>query len=196
MKMPRHFPSVTESDLCYSTAEFDLIDGREMLRGNQLVWTSMRVTIGLLILVFSPLVFFQAQTQANGSDTDKELIKQVISNWSEAFNNRNAHAVAVLFSKGADLIAAQGVAHHGHQEIEKAYAVVLAGDDKNALRTDSVKSIRFLTPTIASVDVNWEMAGLKGADRKGLLDWVLMKRNDCWFITVFRESDFISRAVK
>jgi hypothetical protein len=65
----------------------------------------------------------------------------------------------------------------------------LAGDDKNAHRTDSVKSVQFLTPTIASVDVNWEMAGLKGADRKGLLDWVLMKRNDRWFITVFRESD-------
>jgi hypothetical protein len=112
--MPRHFPPVTDSDLSCSTAEFDLIYGREMCRGNQLVWTSMRVTIGLLILVFSPLVNCQVQTQANDSDTDTESIKQVNSKWSESFNNHNAHAVAALFSKDADLIAAQGVAHHGH----------------------------------------------------------------------------------
>ena len=75
--------------------------------------------------------------------------------------------------------------------------MLLAGPLKNVHRTDTVKSVRLLTPEIASVDGFWEMTGTKAADgsdnplRKGLFDYVVTKQNGRWFITIFHESDFV-----
>ncbi len=68
---------------------------------------------------------------------------------------------------------------------------------KDAHRTDTVKSIRFLTPEIASVDIDWQMTGAKTRDgqdapnRKGLLTWIVTKQhNGQWMITIYHESAF------
>jgi hypothetical protein len=80
--------------------------------------------------------------------------------------------------------------------MEDFFAMLFAGPLKNVHRTDAVKSVRLLTPEIATVDGFWEMTGTKGADgsdnplRKGLFDYVVTKQNGRWFITVFHESDF------
>ena len=59
-----------------------------------------------------------------------------------------------------------------------------------------IRSIRFLRPDLASVDVDWQMTGAKTPDgaarppRKGLLDWVMARQSDeSWLIQVMHNTE-------
>jgi uncharacterized protein (TIGR02246 family) len=138
-----------------------------------------------------------AQNQSNAADPNATAIKQVIADLSNGFNSHDAHAVAMMFAEDCDFTNMRGASHHGRKELEEFFTMLLAGPLKNVHRTDSVKSVRLLTPEIASVDGFWEMTGTKAADgsdnplRKGLFDYVVTKQNGRWFITIFHESDFV-----
>jgi uncharacterized protein (TIGR02246 family) len=96
-------------------------------------------------------------------DTCESDIKQVVVDWSDAFNRHDAHAVATLFTEDGDFTNPQGIHRKGRKEIEERFTTTLGGPIKSAHRTDSVRSIRFLSPEIAAVDVDWEMTGAKAA---------------------------------
>jgi hypothetical protein len=59
-----------------------------------------------------------------------------------------------------------------------------------------VKSIRFLTPELASVDADTEITGTKTADgsemrpRQGLMTTTMTKQSGRWCIAVFHEIEF------
>ncbi len=83
------------------------------------------------------------------------------------------------------------------KELEAHYNEIFTTFLKDAHRTDTVRSIRFLTPEIASVDIDWQMTGARTRDgkdapnRKGLLTWVVTKQhNGQWMITIYHESAF------
>lgn len=58
-----------------------------------------------------------------------------------------------------------------------------------------IRSIRFLTPGLIAVDVDWEMTGVvrNGTPvphRKGLLDWVMAKQADgSWLIEIMHNAE-------
>jgi hypothetical protein len=103
----------------------------------------------------------------------------------------------VLFAEDGDFTNPQGIHRHGRKKIEERFASILTGPFKSAHRTDSVRSIRHLTPVVASVDIDWEMTGAKSADdsdiplRKGFLEPVMTKQNGHRGVTVFHESKFV-----
>lgn len=90
---------------------------------------------------------------------------------------------------------------HGRVDLEKHYQTVFATFLKNAHRIDKVRSVRFLTPTIASVDTDWTVTGATSpngteaapAVREGLLTWIVMKQDGRWCISLFHELDFPGR---
>jgi uncharacterized protein (TIGR02246 family) len=100
------------------------------------------------------------------------------------------------FVDDGDFVSVSGVTFHGRKAIADHYVTAFSSTLKDAHRTDTVKSIRFLSPVIASVDVDWEMTGARtagGAERplrKGLLEPVLIKQNGRWLIAVFHETEF------
>ena len=59
-----------------------------------------------------------------------------------------------------------------------------------------MRSIRFLNPDAASVDIDWQMTGAKTRDgkdvpiRKGLLTWIVTKQNGEWKIAIYHETAF------
>ena len=113
-----------------------------------------------------------------------------------AFDRHDAHECALRFVDDADFVSVSGLTFHGRKAIEDHYVSSFSSTLKDAHRTDTVKSIRFLSPDIASVDVDWEMTGARTADgserppRKGLLEPVLVKQNGQWSIAVFHETEF------
>jgi len=102
----------------------------------------------------------------------------------------------MTFIDDADFTNMGGAHDHGRKEIEAHLARIFAGNLKDARRTDVVKSIRFLTPGLDSVDADTVITGTKAADgselppRKGLMTTTMTKQDGRWYIAVFHEVEF------
>jgi uncharacterized protein (TIGR02246 family) len=129
-------------------------------------------------------------------DADSAAIKQCVAAWEDAWNRHDAHATATRYVEDGDFSSTTGIPSHGWKELEEHYNAIFTTFLKDAHRTDVVKSIRFLTPEIASVDIDWQMTGAKTRDgqdvpiRKGLLTWIVTKHSGQWMITIYHESAF------
>src|SRR5579862_1861673 len=147
-----------------------------------------------LVILFSP-VLSRAQMPSN-MDAESAAIKQCVAAWEDAWNRHDAHATAMAYVEDGDFSSTTGVPSHGWKELDAHYNEIFTTFLKDAHRTDTVRSIRFLTPEIASVDIDWEMTGAKTRDgkdiavRKGLLTWVVTKHGAKWMITIYHESAF------
>ena len=156
-----------------------------------------RVKLGLAVLLlfsFSAGVSW-AQMPSN-RDADSAAIKQCVAAWEDAWNHHDAHATAMRYVEDGDFSSTTGIPSHGWKELESHYNEIFTTFLKDAQRTDTVKSIRFLGPDIASVDIDWQMTGARTRDgkdapnRKGLLTWIVTKHNGQWMITIYHESAF------
>ena len=147
----------------------------------------------LLVLFFAAISW--AQKQPN-MDHDSAAIKQSVAAWETAWNNHDARATAHCYVEDGDFSSTTAIDSHGWKELEEHYTTIFTTFLKNAQRTDTVRSIRFLSPEIASVDIDWQMTGAKTRDgqdapnRKGLLTWIMSKHNGQWMITIYHESAF------
>lgn len=157
---------------------------------------SLRAALAAFVLISIFAAFRLAKAQSNAADD--AAIKQLVANFSASFNNKDAHACAMLFADDGELTTVRGETTHGRADLEKHYQTVFSTFLKNAHRTDTVRSVRFLTPTIASVDTDWKLTGATSpngtepapAVREGLLTWIVTKRDGRWSITLFHELDF------
>jgi uncharacterized protein (TIGR02246 family) len=159
--------------------------------------TSIRFSTAAAIvpLLFLSSVSSRAQNPSSGSDADSAAIKQPVAHYSEGFNRHDAHALGSLFADGADFTNLRGYSRHGRQEIEPFFGTLFTGILKNAQPTDSVRSLRFLSPETAAVDTDCVITGSKALDgsdnppRKGLLELITTRQNGHWFVAVFDEQD-------
>jgi uncharacterized protein (TIGR02246 family) len=130
------------------------------------------------------------------SEAEKAAITRAVAGFSNAFNHHDVHGCVTFFATKSDFTNVSGVVWHGLPGMEQHFTGVLTGALKNANRTITVKDIRFLTPTIAQVDADWQMTGSIARDgsvvplRKGLLDAVMIKENGHWLFAVFHEAEF------
>jgi uncharacterized protein (TIGR02246 family) len=137
-----------------------------------------------------------AQSQPNAPEADSAAIKQVCADFSQSFSRHDAHGVAMTFVEDADFTNMGGRHSHGRADIEKWFASLFAGNLKDSLRTDTVKSIRFFTPELAEADADTVITGTKTADgsvippRKGLMIVTMIKQNGRWFIGTFHEAEY------
>ena len=148
------------------------------------------------MVLLAPALSLRAQGQAQGSEADSKAIKQVYTEWYEAFSRHDAHAAAMTFTEDADFTNMRGVHNHGRKEIEAHLAMIFAGALGSARRTDTVRSIRFFSPELAEVDADTVISGTKAADgsevppRKGLMVTTMTKQHGRWFISVFHEVEY------
>jgi uncharacterized protein (TIGR02246 family) len=155
---------------------------------------SVQTKAALTVLLF--LTFSAASSRAQMSsnrDADTAAIKQSVAAFADAWNTHDAHAVAMRYVEDGDFSSIKGEASHGRKELEDHYTTVFSTFLKNAHTTDTVKSIRFLGPDMASVDIDWlvtEPNAPGGVLRKGLLTWIMTKRNGQWMIMIYHESAF------
>ncbi len=152
--------------------------------------------IAAALLLFSSAQFCSAQGKADSADADSAAIKRVFVTFYQNFSRHDAHAAALTFAEDADFTNMRGDHRRGRKEIEAWLAGLFAGNLKDARRTDIVKSIRFFSPTVASVDADTVITGTKASDgsevppRKGLMVTTMTKENGRWFISVFHEVEF------
>jgi uncharacterized protein (TIGR02246 family) len=145
----------------------------------------------LLLLTFSA-AGSRAQTASN-HDADTAAIKQFVANFADTWNSHDAHGVAMHYVEDGDFSSIKAEPSHGRKELEDHYNTIFTTFLKNAHTTDTVRSIRFLAPDLASVDIDWlvtEPSAPGGVLRKGLLTWILSKRNGQWMIVIYHEQSF------
>jgi uncharacterized protein (TIGR02246 family) len=149
------------------------------------------VMVVLLFLAFSA-AGSRAQMAAN-RDADIAAIKQSVASFADTWNSHDAHAVAMCYVEDGDFSSVKAEPSHGRKELEDHYNTIFTTFLKNAHTTDTVRSVRFLAPDIASVDIDWlvtDPAAPGGVLRKGLLTWIMSKRNGQWMIVVYHEQAF------
>jgi uncharacterized protein (TIGR02246 family) len=111
--------------------------------------------------------FAMAQPQAAPARAaDRAAIERTLKNFLSAWNTHDAHAFALTFTPDADFTNVIGVQAHGRDNIETLHERVFATVFKHSHQTAQIRSIRFLTPRLADVDVDWQMTG--ATDRDGL----------------------------
>jgi uncharacterized protein (TIGR02246 family) len=156
--------------------------------------TSVQSKAALAVLLF--LTFSAAGSRAqmaSNRDADTAAIKQTVAAFADTWNSHDAHAVAMRYVEDGDFSSVKGEPSHGRKELEEHYNTIFSTFLKNAHTTDTVRSIRFLAPDLASVDIDWlvtEPNAPGGVLRKGLLTWILSKRNGQWMIVVYHEQSF------
>jgi uncharacterized protein (TIGR02246 family) len=154
------------------------------------------VTFAIAMILFAPLPASWAQDSSKTNDADSAAIKQTFADFYESFSHHDAHATAMTFAEDADFTNMRGVHRHGRTDIEDWFASLFKGNLKASNRTDTVRSIRFFTPQMATVDADTVITGTKAADgsdvppRKGLMIVTMTKQNGHWLISVFHEAEF------
>ena len=159
----------------------------------------------LVVLLAAPLATGLAPSDAgqdadSGAAKDAAAIREVVTAFSAGWNNHDAHAMCVSLADDVQWVNWRGEALHSRHEVEEQHATLFAGLYKNTRRTDAVKSIRYFTPELASVDNYWTMTGAKtrdGADwpyREGYANYVMAKRDGHWVIIVSHTADFNAKA--
>jgi len=156
--------------------------------------SSVPSKVALAVLLFLTLSAAGSQAQmASNRDADTAAIKQTVAVFADTWNSHDAHAVAMRYVEDGDFSSVKAEDSHGRKELEDHYTMIFTTFLKNAHTTDTVRSIRFLAPDLASVDIDWlvtDPAAPGGVLRKGLLTWMLSKRNGQWMIVIYHEQSF------
>jgi uncharacterized protein (TIGR02246 family) len=169
--------------------------------------TSRRVLLFLIAFAIFSGSFAAAMTQKtpgeNGQEKDRAAIEQTVANFMGAWNTHDVHALSLLFTEDNDFTNAFGDHNQGRAPIEATYGPMFAGAFRETRQTGQIRIIRFLTPNVASVDVDWQMTGVKNPDgsprpaRKGLLSWIMAKQGDgSWLVEIMHMNEFTDTPVR
>jgi len=159
----------------------------------------------LVVLFAAPLATSLArdttgQAADSGTAEDETAIRQVVAGFSDGWNSHDAHNMCVSLADDVQWVNWRGEVLQSRKEVEEQHATLFGGLYKNTHRTDTVKSIRYFTRELASVDNYWSMTGAKtrdGADwpyREGYANYVMAKRHGRWVIVVSHTADFNAKA--
>lgn len=126
--------------------------------------------------------------------SDDEAIRQIIEqSFVEAFNNREATALAEMWTPDGDWVGGStGNMYSGREEIEQTFVRMFAGSYKESTLLYSVTNVRFLADDVALVDGSMEIAGMIDEDgqemptAKGLFTNIMAKSGDQWLIVCAR----------
>lgn len=159
-----------------------------------MVFTGVRSALAVLILVSVPLSTSWAMPKET-HDADSAAIQKLFTDFNEAFNNHDAHAVAMLFTDDSDFVTIGAAKFHGPAAIEQHLTPLFSVRAKTIHREAGTPEIHFLTPDMATVDSDTVTSGILGPNGaaappvKGFYDWIVMKQKGRWLIAVWHESN-------
>jgi len=158
----------------------------------------------VLILFFAlPLATGLARAAAaddSANSSEDAALKQVVAGFSNGWNTHDAHSMCASLADDIQWVNWRGEPLGTRQAVEDEHARLFADLYKNTRRTDTVKTIRYLSPELAVVDDYWTMTGAKKRDgsdwpyRAGYANMVMAKRGRRWIVIVSHTADFNATA--
>jgi uncharacterized protein (TIGR02246 family) len=162
----------------------------------------LRRLLPILILLFAaPLAIGMARAAGDSANSSEDAaVKQVVAGFSEGWNTHDAHSMCASLADDVQWVNWRGEPLGSRQAVEDEHAKLFADLYKNTRRTDTVKSIRYLSPEFAVVDDYWTMTGARKRDgsewpyRAGYANFVMAKRSGRWIVIVSHTADFNATA--
>jgi uncharacterized protein (TIGR02246 family) len=173
-----------------------------MTRGNAPTKRVPSWAAAALILALSPLAICPARVAAADdlSSSNDAAVKEIVAGFSNGWNNHDARAMCVSLADDVQWVNWRGEVYSSRKGVEDEHAKLFADLYKNTHRMDTVKSIRYVGPDLASVDDYWTMTGARtrdGADwpyRAGYANFLMAKRGGRWIVIASHTADFNAKA--
>jgi len=109
---------------------------------------------------------------------DEAAIRKIVADGTDAWNRRDAKALAAGLTEDSDHIGANGGWTSGRFEIEKVLGVAHANSRENL--TSAVQKIRFLSPDVAVIVVGRDYKEDDKATRKAISTLVFHNTKGKW----------------
>jgi uncharacterized protein (TIGR02246 family) len=146
----------------------------------------------LLILV--PGVY---HAQPKGSQQEQDAVKNVMRQWLESFEKRDANARNALLTEDTVFYNAFGVEREGRQNVSTFWQKLFASGTFDQSKLNVTKEqIRFPNADVAIVDRFEELTGQRGVEsgkplpgRNIHLTFVLIKTGGKWLVAYYRGGD-------
>jgi uncharacterized protein (TIGR02246 family) len=136
------------------------------------------------------------------SDSFDEQFRPVLAAFHKTWNGHDARAFAAMFAADGLITTVGGTRIQGREQIERYLQPLFTGPIfKDSTHEATMKSARLVSPDIAIIDLDWEMTGARSRDgaprpqRKGTLNWVLVRKNGRWEIVSYHNSEFTQAAL-
>jgi uncharacterized protein (TIGR02246 family) len=137
----------------------------------------MRLLIPFLLLAIVP-VFAQ-------KPADEAAIRDVVKRYVNAREQRDAKAVAALFTADADQLVSSGQWRKGHDEVVKG--TLASSEATGGKRTIAVESVRFVSPDVAIADGRYEISGTAAGETRRMWTSIICARKpEGWRIAAIR----------
>jgi uncharacterized protein (TIGR02246 family) len=156
-------------------------------------WSCQVLCVAILVCGVGCIPIAAAAQQ----EADRAAIAKAIQNYMDSWNTHDVHAVALLYAVDCDFVNNFGDVTHGRDGMEKTFGPFMTGPYSATVQTGTIRSIRFLKPDVAAVDVDWQMTGAKNPDgsprptRKGIHSLIMTRQADgTWLITVMHVHEF------
>ncbi len=125
-------------------------------------------------------------TACFAENKEEAAVQKRIGEFQDAWNKKDAKAIAGFWAEDGDLINPMGMAATGRAGIEKIVAGDLANFIRDGKTTFTVNHIRFVKPDVIIIDMVHEISGAHGPDgsvmpsAKVMVTGVGMKKDGTW----------------
>lgn len=141
-----------------------------------------------------------ANERASGRAADDAAIRADVTTFTDGWNHHDAALMTSILADDVEWTAWTGGVTHGRKGVEAGHSENFSGIYKDTHRTDTIKSIQYLGPDLASVDFTWTMTGAKRRDgsdwpyRAGYVNFLMGKRDGRWVVLISHTADFNAKA--
>ena len=128
---------------------------------------------------------------------DEAAITQLGKAWQDAWNRRDATALASLLADDVDFVTVLGPKGwlKGREQFQRVHAAMFQTLFTESVWTTNETHVKFLRPDLAIARVLWSTTGDKvrhikhGTPRTGIFTWVVEKRDGRWMIVASQNTE-------
>jgi uncharacterized protein (TIGR02246 family) len=135
-------------------------------------------------MLLSTLSLAPLCAQLPSSDGDAAAVRDVITQYMQARNQKEPDATRRLFTQDADQLVSTGEWRKGVDDLIRG--AIASSQKETGQSSIAIESIRFLDPAVALVDGRYKTTSATGSVRNMWTSLVLKRTNSGWRITAIR----------
>ena len=126
--------------------------------------------------------------------------EQIVHRFAEAWNNRDAVALAMLFADDADFVNVVGLWWHKRGDIERAHAYGLGTFFRESTLSAGRVAVKHVGDGVAVIHVRWRLSGQLDQrdapldDRRSIMVFVAERRDGRWVVIAAQNTDVVPGA--
>lgn len=138
-----------------------------------------------LLCVIAYAIAASSFGQASSNAAGEAAVRDVVQKYMDARDQRDATALAALFTSDVDQLVSSGEWRRGREAVVKG--TLGSSQSTGGKRTITVESVRFLAPDVALADGRYELTGLANGETRKMWTTIILKHDpDGWHIAAIR----------